>query len=774
MKKLNIDVKTDPNQGLATDVVVTSEKNVIENNISKSYKSIFLENTFTLFNIINLILAVLVFYTGSYKNMLFMGVVISNMAIGIIQEIRSKKVLDKLALISQQKALVIRNGKKEEIPIDEVVKNDILLVTTGNQICCDCVLVEGEIEVNESMLTGESDAVVKKPGDTVLSGTFVVSGEAKLQAVLVGESTYSYSIYKEAKRSKQFPSMLRDSINAIIRFSTVIIFPMGILLFSKQYFTSHNLNESILNTVAAVGGMIPEGLVVLTSVALAIASMQLAKKKVLVQELYCIETLARVDVLCLDKTGTITSGAMDVKNIIPFEEYSQDFIKNTLANLYSVLPDTNPTALAIRAFAGNPQGIQAEEITPFSSSRKQASALLKGVRYICGAYSYIFDKPDKKILAQIDEYAKEGYRVLALAKQENKEAPKLMALVCIEDQIRPNAKKILNFFEKQDVALKVISGDDPITVASIAQKAGITGSYIDMKGIQENEIPKIVKEYSIFGRVSPEQKKWMVQALKKDDHVVAMTGDGVNDVMALKEADCSIAMGSGSQAARSVASLVLLKDQFNAMPSILDKGRGVINNIQRTASLFLVKTLFSLGLSILTLVWLKEYPFQPIQLTLISSLCTGIPSFILTLEPDYSRVKGNFLVNVFSKALPGALNVILMVFILSIGQVLLNIPEDQISTMATILAAANALYVLISVCIPFTLLRKVLVCTMTAAMVIAVVFFSKFFMLVSLDIYQLIFTAAYIPAMYFILRFLASLPWKKIIEKYRIFNLKKA
>lgn len=774
MKKLSIEVKTDPYQGLDEQTVVTSEKNVIENDISKSYKSIFLENTFTLFNIINFILAAMVFYTGSYKNMLFMGVVISNMAIGIIQEVRSKKVLDQLALISQQKAAVIRDGHLTEIPIDEVVKNDILLVTTGNQICCDCVVVEGDIEVNESMLTGESDAIHKKPGDTVLSGTFVVSGEARLQAVLVGESTYSYSIYKEAKRNKQFPSMLRDSINAIIRFSTVIIFPIGILLFTKQFFTSYDLNESILNTVAAVGGMIPEGLVVLTSVALAIASMQLAKKKVLVQELYCIETLARVDVLCLDKTGTITSGAMDVKKIIPFGEYSKETIKDTLANLYSVLPDTNPTADAIRKYAGKGSDIKAEEITPFSSSRKQVSAKLNNIRYLCGAYTYVFEKADPQILNQIDEYAKNGFRVLALAKQNAGEDLKLMALICIEDQIRPNAKKILNFFEKQDVALKVISGDDPITVASIAKKAGVSGNYIDMKGITENEIPNIVQKYSIFGRVSPEQKKWMVQALKKQEHVVAMTGDGVNDVMALKEADCSIAMGSGSQAARSVASLVLLEDQFNAMPSILDKGRGVINNIQRTASLFLVKTLFSLGLSILTLVWLKEYPFQPIQLTLISSLCTGIPSFILTLEPDYSRVTGNFLVNVFSKALPGALNVIFMVFILSVGQKIFGIPKDIVSTMATILAAANALYVLISVCIPFTLLRKALVITMCTLMGIAVVFFSRFFMLSSLNIYELIFTAAYIPAMYFILRFLSGLPWKKIIEKYRIFNLYKA
>lgn len=769
---VRIEKPTDIETGLMPKEVITSEKNVIIDEVSKSYKSIFLEHIFTLFNIINFILAGLVIYTGSYRNMLFMGTVLFNLAIGLFQEIRAKQVLDKLALISQPRAEVLRAGKIQEIPVDEVVRNDILIVRTGNQICCDCVLVEGSLEVNESMLTGESTPIRKTPGEEVLSGTFVVSGQAKVQAVKVGTETYAYSILKQARRQKRYPSQLRDSIQSIIKFCTIVLIPAGILLFAKQYYISRDLNDAILNMVAAVVGMIPEGLVFLTSIALAVSSTKLARQKVLVQELYCIETLARVDTLCLDKTGTITEGTMKVTDLETFNGYTRDQVIKILANVYHALPDTNATAQAIREFAPFYNLDEASQIFPFSSSRKYAAVLFDTTLYMCGAYTYIVPDPDPAILHRIEQLAEKGIRVVALVKRSEEngsQEPVLLSLISIEDCLRPDAKKILDYFYRQGVDIKIISGDDPRTVAAIARNAGVAGSWIDMSGIQSGEeMEQALRNNSVFGRVSPEQKQEMVETLEKMGHVVAMTGDGVNDVMALKSADCSIAMGSGSQAARSVASLVLLKDQFDALPDILNEGRCVINNIQRTASLFLVKTMFSLGLSLLTLAWLSQYPFQPIQLTLISSICTGIPSFILTLEPNPSRVRGDFLINVFSKALPGALNVILMVVVVNAVSYWLPMSDNQFSTICTILAGINALFVLRSVCQPMSSLRHALVITMSVLFAVCILLYPKVFLMVDLNWMLWLYTgihALFIPLSYDYLR---TLNWKKMLMKMHI------
>jgi cation-transporting ATPase E len=766
---MKIENPTDPSYGLSKKQVITSEKNVILSKMSKSYKSIFLEHTFTLFNIINFALAALVIYTGSLRNMLFLGVVLINMAVGLFQELRSKRVLDKLALINQPKAMVVREGQKQEIPVDEVVKNDILILGTGNQVCCDCIIVEGFVECNESMLTGESIPIKKQAGHEIYAGTFIVSGLAKAQVTAVGEHTFSYSVLKEAKRHKRYPSQLRDSIQAIIRFSTIILFPAGILLFFKQFLLSQDLNESILNTVAAVVGMIPEGLVFLTSVALAAASVRLAHEKVLVQELYCIETLARVDTLCLDKTGTITEGKMKVTGVETFHGYSLEQVRRILANLYHILPDESPTALAIQEYTPFYNLEEAQEIFPFSSARKYAAARFGNTLYLCGAYTYLFDEPKEDVLQKIQEQSSLGMRVIALAKEENGERV-LLALVFIEDVLRKDAKEILQYFYSQDVNIKIISGDDPSTVAALGKRAGVSGASIDMKHITTQEqMKKAVEEYNIFGRVSPEQKKEMVALLKENGHVVAMTGDGVNDVMALKEADCSIAMGSGSQAAKSVSSLVLLKDQFSALPSIMKQGRCVINNISRTASLFLVKTFFSLGLSILTLFFLAEYPFQPIQLTLISSLCTGLPSFILTLEPNESRVEGNFLKKVFSKALPGATNVICMVLVVHfMGRYIFQYSSDEVSTICTILAGVNALLVLTSVCQPMTQIRKILVISMSVVFVYCVVFIPQTFLMVRLDWVAWICTLALALILPYTLRKFSAVSWEKVIHFFHL------
>ncbi len=716
---------TDPRYGLSLEEVKNSTPNHVEETYSKSYKKIVQTNIFTMFNAINLFLAFLVFMTGSYRNMLFMGVVISNALIGIVQEIRSKKKLDALALLNQPKAKVLREGNIWQIMTEEIVVNDIVILESGDQICVDGKIVEGMAEVNESLLTGESDAISKQVEDMVFSGSYVEAGHAKMQAIKVGEDTYAHSILKHAKREKKYPSQLRDSINAIIKFSTVILIPAGLLLFGKAYFISRtSLDASILSMVAAVVGMIPEGLVILTSVALAIGAFRLASQKVLVQELYCIETLARVDTLCLDKTGTITQGKMKVTGIESLSSYTTQEIQKILSSMFGALQDENATAMAIREYC-DVEVVPVKQIIPFSSARKASAVIFEEEGFIIGAYPFIVKEQDPVIMKKIEQYSLQGIRVLTLCKaigsienelQGNHEP---LALILIQDVLREHIHQILSYFYKQDVDIKIISGDDSHTVQAIAKQAGVKGKALDMRASVNLE--KNIEEYSIFGRVTPEQKRDMIRTLKQKGHTVAMTGDGVNDVMALKEADCSIAMGSGSDATKNIASIVLLENQFASLPSILNQGRCVINNIQRTASLFLVKTLLSFGCSILTLFLLRSYPFLPIQLTLISALATGLPSFVLTLEPNHERVKGNFLQTVFLRAIPGAGCLLLAVLGVYLFGVLfnLNLDQDQFSTMCTILAGCNALCVLISVCKPMTRLRFVLVSFMILCFVVS-------------------------------------------------------
>lgn len=740
--KRKIEFLTDKDKGLCEKQIDNFPKNIVEQVSSKPIKKIVREHIITLFNAINIVLAILIIWTGSIRNMAFMGVVITNAVIGVIQEIRSKKVLDNLALLNQAKARVLRNGKKEEIPIEDIVENDIYILQTGDQVCVDGICVEGKIECNESMLTGESDLVIKEEGMPVFSGSIVVSGQAKIQVLCVGKDTYVYSILERAKREKRYPSKLRDSLQTIIRFCTIVLIPAGILLFLKSFLSNpYEWKAAILSMSAAVVGMIPEGLVFLTSIALAVGSMKLARQKVLVQELYCIETLARVDMFCVDKTGTITKGEMKVEKIVS-KSKSEEEIKDILSKFYSVIHDENDTAKAIRSFAGK-QECTALSTIPFSSTRKASAVQFEEGWYVIGAYPFIVENIDENIMSEIKEYASLGYRVLTVGyssviQDENlKGNPDILGFVLIQDVLRDNIEEIVQYFYQQDVKIKVISGDDCKTVAAIAQKAGIVGEAVDMSCVED--IEDVLHHYSIFGRVTPEQKRDMVIALKKKGHTVAMTGDGVNDVMALKEADCSIAMGSGSQATKNIASIVLLESQFEAMPHILRQGRCIINNIQRTASLFLVKTMFSFGLTLLTLSVLSHYPFKPIQLTLISALATGIPSFILTLEPDDRPVSKDFLLHVFSRALPGASCVIFSVIGVTILAAFSNVSMEQLSTMCTYLAGWNALCVLISVCVPMTNMRKVLVCVMITAFLLAITFLPGLFYLVPLSSTQWIY-----------------------------------
>lgn len=729
------------------------KKNTVEAIISKSYREIIQQHVFTLFNGINVILAIFVFFTGSYRNMLFMITVILNMLIGLFQEIRSKHMLDKLSLLNQAKIHVLKDNQEVEVYIQDVEEKDILVLHAGDEICCDGHILSGNIECNESMLTGESDAIYKKENDTLLSGSFVVSGKCYMMADKVGQDTYSYSILKHAKRFKRYPSQLRDSIDTIIKWCTYILIPLGCALFIKQLIKT-NYTTATLNTVAAVVGMIPEGLVFLTSVALAISSFKLAKQDVLVQELYCIETLARTDTLCLDKTGTLTQGKLSVCHVEALEK-----VDGIIGDMMQALPDDNATAVALRTYFNKQNHNKVISFVPFSSQRKYSSVTFEDGEYKLGAYSYIAKNKSIRVEKQIEEYTKQAMRVVVLMKNDF-----VLAYICLRDELRPDAKDTLNFFKKQGVDIKLISGDDPKTVQALAKKAGFESESIDMSCVQDVE--SVVDSYSIFGRVTPEQKKELVLALKKRNKTVAMTGDGVNDVMALKEADCSIAMGSGSQACKSVASLVLLENQMNALPVILYQGRCVINNIQRTASLFLVKTLFSIGLSLLTLVCLKNYPFKPIQLTLISALATGIPSFILTLEPNGSIVKGDFLKNVFSKAIPGAVCVILSVIGVSIVGHFVPVSSSQYSTMCTILAGVNALVVLIRVCVPMTTLRKILVIVMCSIFLCAMVLFKHFFYIVNLTWYQVVYVVINICLIPYILNVVSF--W----VKYKIQNFK--
>lgn len=633
---------------------------------TKSIKTIVRENIFTLFNLINILLGVAVFCVGSYKNLLFLIVIFCNTAISIIQEINSKKAVDKLSILAQAKVNCIRDGEKQEIGINSIVLDDLLMLETGNQIVADSIILEGEVEVNESFITGESDVIYKRKGDTLLSGSFVVSGKCKAEVIHIGDENYTSKISSGAKYVKKVNSEIMKSLNGIIKIVSIAIVPIGILLFFNQLgLTENSFKNAVVNTVAAIIGMIPEGLVLLTSTVLAVSVIRLSKRKVLVQELYCIETLARVDTLCLDKTGTITEGTMEVNDIIEITK-SKEELEEILSEISSASDDNNSTLEAIRAKYKNKQKWKVINKIPFSSQKKWSGVCFKDKgSYIIGAPEFVLREKYDEYKERIEKYSND-YRVIIVANSEGdfieKELPdklEVLGFVLISDVIRKEASKTLKYFKEQGVNIKIISGDNPITVSKIAKRAGVENSekYINMQEIKTKEqLEKAAKEYTIFGRVTPVQKKELVQALKKEGHTVAMTGDGVNDVLALKEADCSIAMASGSDATRNVAELVLLDSNFASMPEIVLEGRRTINNIERSATLFLVKTIYASILAIIFLFVNMPYPFMPIQLTLISTVTIGIPSFVLALEPNKERIKGKFLRNVISRALRNSFN----------------------------------------------------------------------------------------------------------------------
>ena len=689
---------------------------------TRSVRQIVRENTLTLFNAINVILAVFVLITGSYKNMLFMVVIVCNTLIGIVQEIRSKRTTDRLSIVASSKASVLRDGALVELPLDALVRDDIIELGRGDQIPADSVVVKGSCDVNESLLTGESTLVKKRPGDELMSGSYLNAGTVRARVVHVGAENYAAKISAEAKQHKAVNSEIMNSLNSIIKFVSFIILPLGALLFARQHFlTGTETNEAILSTVSALVGMIPEGLILLTSTVLAVAVVRLAKSRVLVQQLYCIETLARVDTLCLDKTGTITTGKMEVAAVCPVPGVPQTMVDMAFASIARADEDPNETAQAIvEHFAGADAAVlHASRVVPFSSDKKWSGAVFDdGSAYVMGAGQFILGDALSAVADQQNELAADA-RVLLLAQVDGFDeegdivgAPKPLGFIAIHDQIRATAAQTVRYFKEQGVDLKVISGDDPRTVSGIAAKVGVPRAedYVDATTlVTDDDISAAIERYSVFGRVKPEQKKAFVVALQAKGHIVAMTGDGVNDTLALKQADCSVAMAAGSDAARNVAQLVLVDNDFAAMPKVVAEGRRSINNLQRSASLFLVKTLLSMTLAVVFVFLPWQYPFQPIQMTLISAFTIGLPSFVLALEPNKDRIKGRFLENVVVKSIPGAICAVLTILIVNaVGYNVLRIDYEHVSTLCVLLTAWIGALLIVRLSVPFTPIRAAL------------------------------------------------------------------
>ncbi len=740
--------------GLTTDQVKKRiEEDLVNHDTTiptKSIKRIIYENFFTLFNIINIILAICILCVKSYKNMLFLLIVIINTAISTIQEIHSKKVVDKLSIVASPKAKVIRNGKTEIIDIHQLVLDDIIILKTGEQIAADCKILSNEVEVNESCITGETNTIRKKVGDILLSGSYIVSGNTTAKIEHIGEENYTAQISSGAKYVKKIKSEIMTSLDKIIKILTFAIIPIGLLFFANQlHIPGNTYKTAVIKSVAAIIGMIPEGLVLLTSTVLAVSVIRLSKSNVLVQELYCIETLARVDTLCLDKTGTLTEGSLQVEKIIVTMSSQQENLKTILQLFAKFSPDSNTTIEAIRDFCNITNNInenyQLDHAVPFSSEKKWSGISLKNKgSYVLGAPEFVLKKQFNKYKNEILSY-QENYRVLAIAhsnnKFENNDLPQnleLLGFVLVSDKIRKDAKKTLEYFKNQGVNIKIISGDNPVTVSKIGKQVGLENydKYIDMSTIKDCDIDKIVENHTIFGRVSPIQKKLIIEALQSNGKTVAMTGDGVNDVLALKTSDCSIAMANGSDAAKNVSQLILLDSNFSSMPKIVAEGRRTINNIERSASLFLVKTIYSCLNAILFLLIGEPYPFEPIQLSLISTVTIGIPSFVLALEPNKERIKGNFLRNVISKSLPTALCVTTNIFAITILKKYNILTASESSTLCIISTGTLGLLLLFTLAksrksenskLPFSPFRLTLALLMIALFICCLTIFNWWF-----------------------------------------------
>ena len=709
--------------------------NYVDEPKTKTIKEIVRSNVFTYFNFLNILLGSLVIISGlisgrllySLKNCLFVGVIFTNTIISIVEEILAKKTIDKLNLVTDTKISVIRDNNVKMVSREELVLDDVCIYNVGNQIVTDSVILDGVVEVNESFITGEEKVIVKKKGDNLISGSFVVSGKCTVKVVHVGKDNYISKISSEAKYVKKTNSVIYNSFDKMLKVLSILLIPIGVVFFINQMvITSGDVSTSLMSTVSALIGMIPEGLVLLTSSAMAVSVIRLRRYNVLVQDLYSIENLARVDVICLDKTGTITEGIMEVKDIIPYKNNDVEEIKKILSNYVNALDDPSPTFKSVLTYVGNSEDYTVLETLSFSSIRKYSGVSFKEGTYFLGSPENI----SKEKFDCIKKY-QEDYRVLLLAK--GKDLKKLddiepIGFVLIQDKIKENANETLNYFKEQGVDIKIISGDNPDTVAKIAMRAGISDiKSIDMSDVSDDDIDKIIKEYNILGRVKPDQKKKIINCLQNNNHFVAMTGDGVNDCLALKTADCSIAMANGSEAAKNVSQFVLLDSKIDNLPKILKEGRRSINNIERSSSLLLSKTIFTIIL-ILACVYLStEYFFIPIHLTLITMFTIGIPSFILALESNNELVKGNFLLKVFMKSIPSALTVVFNVIIIKLFQMHFNLDADLCSTLTVFLTATTGFIFLNNICKPYNLLRGCLMAFLLIAFGYCAIYQYSFF-----------------------------------------------
>ena len=690
---------------------------------SKTTKEIIQENVFTYFNLIFLVLAVLLCLVGSFRDLTFLPVIVLNTLIGIIQETRAKKVLDNLTMLNAPHAMVIRDGKKSQINAEDLVVDDIVIFEAGNQVCADAEVCAGEVQVNESLLTGESDEITKRKGDQLMSGSFIVSGQCHARLEKVGADSYISRLTLEAKamQNTEQSEMIR-SLDKLVKWVGVAIIPIGIILFIQAFvFQGEGFQSSVTSMIAAVIGMIPEGLYLLASVALAVSSIRLAQKKVLLHDMKCIETLARVNVLCVDKTGTITENTMEVQDVIPTKEYEEGKLRplsELLGDFTAAQSSDNITMEAMKRYFKIASGKKAVAKTGFSSASKYSSVTFEEASYVLGAPEFVLKEQYENYEETISAHASKGARVLVFgtAKEEPdgkplKEAVTPLAYVLLANPIRQEAKETFTYFAEQGVEVKVISGDNPLTVSEVAKEAGIAGAerYVDASTLHtEEEMRAAVLNNAVFGRVTPNQKRKFVQILKEEGKTVAMTGDGVNDVLALKDADCSIAMASGSDAAAQASQLVLLESDFSCMPEVVLEGRRVVNNIQRSASLFLVKNIFSFLLSLVSFVFMFTYPLEPSQISLISMFTIGVPAFFLALEPNKNIIKGHFLTNVFLKALPAALTDVLAVGALVIFGRTFGVSSADISTAATMLLSIVGFMILYTISAPMNVLRGVI------------------------------------------------------------------
>ena len=706
---------------------------------SKSIGQIIFSNVFTYFNLIFAILAALLLTAGLHKDLVFLPLIICNSAIGIIQELRSKRLLDQLSVLNSPTAKVIRDGQEQKIPSDQLVLDDIVLFKAGDQIPADAEVISGKAAVNESLLTGESDEIIKESGAELMSGSFIVSGSCCARLTRVGAESYISKLTLQAKTvdNAEESEMLR-SMNKLLKIAGVILIPLGGLMFYQSFVTNHlTYAQSVKTTVAAVIGMIPEGLFLLCSVTLALSAMRLAKQKVLVHDMKCIETLARVNVLCVDKTGTITENTMRVTDVVPLGDADRDMLTGLLSDFAAEQSADNITMSAIKQYFTTPTGAKIVSHTDFSSEFKYSSVTFEKAAYVLGAPERILRERYEQFREEIEFDSRKGYRVLAFARYSGTPDGKALtedceplALILITNPIRKSAPATFKFFENEGVEVKVISGDNPITVSEVAKQAGIANAekYVDASTLTTDEaIFEAMKNYTVFGRVTPDQKRKFVKALQAQEKTVAMTGDGVNDILALKDADCSVAMASGSDAAVHSAQLVLLDSDFAHMTDVVMEGRQCVNNLERSGSLFMVKNLFSVLLTIVALIRGITYPLTPSQITLISTFTIGLPAFLLSQVPDHFMIKGKFAQNVVQRALPGALTDLIVVMAMVTFGKIFEVSQAEITTASTLLLSIVGFLFLRHICKPHTSFKSAVRLLCIAGLMVAFRIFDSVF-----------------------------------------------